>query len=331
MLVTRNSFNPVESFWSHPKQLNWTSKSIAMIKTTSVLLICVAVINSSLAHSRFTPLEIDNHPCKPENLRHTTRYVCDRHGNVICQSGWREPDSQSEESALNPCLEPICDYNGQGCVHGECRAPNYCACEVGWEGPNCDICVPLPGCDHGTCGNAFECNCEDGWEGAYCDELSCGNCTNGNCIRPNECICNNGWKGDNCDVCEPMAGCLHGACVDHPHTCICESGWEGHLCDKPSCHLDCNHGFCHAPGNGTQNFCICQSGWRGESCDQCRPYWMCPNQDQNACTNPNECLCYGVMVDPEGLCNNTILIQKLMHEANGSWHRDSEEISNISG
>ena len=61
---------------------------------------------------------------------------------------------------------PICDPQ---CQHGECRAPNFCACEIGWEGTHCDTCVPLPGCDHGTCENALECNCEDGWDGAYCD------------------------------------------------------------------------------------------------------------------------------------------------------------------
>jgi len=280
--------------------------------TKSFLVTFVLIGFTSAMH--FTSLNIDNHPCKPENLKHTNRYVCDNQGNVICQSGWKEPGYQNEETELNPCLAPICDYNGAGCVHGECRAPNYCACKVGWEGPNCNICVALPGCDHGTCGKAFECNCNEGWEGAYCDIPSCNNCTNGDCISPNECICRSGWSGSNCDICEKMAGCQHGTCSNHPHTCVCQSGWEGHLCDMPSCHLNCNHGFCHSPGGNETNFCICQSGWRGESCDKCRPYWRCPNQEDDACSNPNECLCYGNVTDTEGLCNNTILVEHIKQD-----------------
>ena len=30
----------------------------------------------------------------------------------------------------------------------------------------------------------------------------------------------------------------------------------------------------------------------GENCNQCRPYWNCPNQEDNACNEPNECICY---------------------------------------
>ena len=56
-----------------------------------------------------------------------------------------------------------------GCKHGICRSPNFCACEVGWEGTNCEICVRLPGCVNGNCSNELECNCYDGWAGSYCD------------------------------------------------------------------------------------------------------------------------------------------------------------------
>jgi hypothetical protein len=66
-------------------------------------------------------------------FQHTNRYVCDSHGTPICLPGWREPASGGPLQQLNPCLEPICDSGGGvGCVHGECRAPHYCACEVGW-------------------------------------------------------------------------------------------------------------------------------------------------------------------------------------------------------
>ena len=51
------------------------------------------------------------------------RYVCDTDGNIVCQPGWQEPLVRDATSLLNPCLEPICDHNGLGCVHGDCRAP----------------------------------------------------------------------------------------------------------------------------------------------------------------------------------------------------------------
>ena len=83
--------------------------------------------------------------------------------------GWKEPDDLEKRDKLNPCSKPVCNHNGKGCVNGECKAPDFCACEVGWEGPNCDICVPMPGCQNGNCTNGLECNCEDGWHGGYCN------------------------------------------------------------------------------------------------------------------------------------------------------------------
>ena len=102
----------------------------------------------------------------------TTRYFCDASGDIICQDGWREPlDSNNNginpSNPLNPCGEPICE---NGCVHGVCKSPNFCACQVGWEGISCDICISRPGCDHGYCNTEFECLCEDGWAGALCNK-----------------------------------------------------------------------------------------------------------------------------------------------------------------
>lgn len=98
-------------------------------------------------------------------LQATNRYICASNGTIICQNGWK-PCDDTEKEKLEPCSIPICDPE---CQHGECRAPNFCACEIGWEGTHCDTCVPLPGCDNGNCTNALECNCYDGWDGAYCD------------------------------------------------------------------------------------------------------------------------------------------------------------------
>ena len=67
---------------------------------------------------------------------------------------------------MNPCPEPICSH---GCVNGECKAPNYCVCELGWEGHNCSDCVQYPGCQHGHCNKPFECKCDPGWMGLKCE------------------------------------------------------------------------------------------------------------------------------------------------------------------
>ena len=53
--------------------------------------------------------------------------------------------------------------------NGICTAPDHCACEIGWEGALCNVCVRLPGCLNGDCTEALECNCHEGWTGGYCD------------------------------------------------------------------------------------------------------------------------------------------------------------------
>ena len=223
---------------------------------------------------------------------------------------------------MEPCSVPICD--DPGCNNGECRAPNFCACEIGWEGTHCDVCVPLPGCDNGHCEKALECICEDGWDGAYCDirknyfqinlvfqyfkdfSLSiadCNDCQHGRCLAPNECVCYDGWKGDNCTECLAIPGCDHGTCGDHPNTCECFEKWGGHLCDEPICDPACakDQGQCMEK-DGT-HFCRCKLGWQGEACDKCVPYWECPYKGDGACEKPNECFCPTGTDDPEGLCD----------------------------
>ena len=102
------------------------------------------------------------------HFQSTISYICDYKGNVICQSGWRQP-LDPHQAKINPCSIPICNHDNMTCSHGVCRAPNFCACEVGWEGINCDVCIPLPGCVHGNCSMEFECNCYEGWTGSKCD------------------------------------------------------------------------------------------------------------------------------------------------------------------
>jgi len=262
-------------------------------------------------HGRFTPLDTDNHPCKAENLKMTNRYICNSEGQVFCQTGWEEPTDPNLVDALNPCPIPVCDVNGQPCEHGDCKAPNYCACEIGWEGAICDVCIPLPGCQHGNCTHALECNCMEGWTGGFCEIPFCSDCDNGVCEGPEECVCFSGWEGAACDRCQPLPGCANGDCVDHPNTCECNAGWTGHLCDVPECNggLGCEHGTCVQHPSGGENFCVCESGWQGDSCDRCVPYWECPQPNVPngipACVNPNDCICTTAgLLDPKGLCGH---------------------------
>ena len=263
---------------------------------------------------RFTPLDTDNHPCKAENLKMTNRYICSSKGDVFCQTGWEEPSDPSEIDPLNPCPMPICDVHGETCHYGVCEAPDYCACEIGWEGAICDVCIPLPGCQNGNCTEAMECNCRDGWTGGFCEIPLCRNCQNGECAGPEECVCFSGWEGDACDTCLALPGCKNGQCGDHPNTCKCDDGWEGHLCDEPICNdgFGCgDHGTCFKhPNDNSENFCVCKTGWQGDSCDRCVPYWECPQPDNGipACINPNDCICTtSGLTDPKGLCGHSEL------------------------
>jgi len=276
----------------------------------SVLTVFLLCLDFSTA--KFTPLEIDNHPCTPENLKRTTKYICDNDGNVICQSGWKHSEP---EDHLNPCSDPIC-HGDDGCENGICRAPDYCACEVGWEGARCETCIPLPGCERGTCNEALECNCEYQWAGAYCEIPDCDHCSKngaqtGRCLEPNECICFDGWTGENCTECLTMPGCQHGSCDAHPNTCKCESGFEGHLCDQPVCEPECVNGECIEGPDNLDNFCLCELGWSGNACDDAVCYWECTDLG-GTCNKPNQCVC----TEDDPICENPLINPNITNASN---------------
>merc|ERR1719431_1457061 len=272
----------------------------------SFLIFIVLFVNQCFGKAGFTPLEIDNHPCTPERLKSTTSYICDHKGTVICQAGWKQPENL-KEATRNPCSEPICNHDNLGCLHGVCRSPNFCACEVGWEGLNCEICVPLPGCAHGNCTLELECNCFQGWSGSKCDIPECVGCHHGECLKPNECNCYQGWTGKNCSSCIAMPGCKNGHCGNTPNTCVCDEGWEGVLCDQPVCDPPCVHGECVESKMmaDEDNFCVCENGWKSDACNQCVPYWNCPNQGNDARVKPNECIC------PDGVDDQTCKLNSM--------------------
>jgi len=266
-------------------------------------LFVLALSDQALAKTRLTPLRIDNYPCKPENLKGQIRYICDNQGAVKCNHGWSK---DNDTNPLHPCMTPVCEA---GCVHGKCKSPDTCACDVGWEGNDCNTCVTLPGCVHGSCnGTALACKCTDDtmWAGGLCDTPVCpSGCVNGQCIAPGQCKCNPGWTGANCTTCLPLKGCstIGGSCVDPnnpsrqvPNGCLCKTGYTGALCSQPMCTPACasGHGKCIFANSTSMTgpICKCNLGWAGDYCDDCLVYPNCPrNATLGGCIEPYECRC----------------------------------------
>ena len=202
------------------------------------------------------------------------RYTCNN-GKIQCLDGW----------IGDLCQVPVC---GNECdpQHGYCVKPGECKCNLGYQGPSCRECIPLPGCLHGHCTKSFTCHCEEGWSGMFCNNPECsdGCGDNGVCTGPDQCQCQLGYQGDDCGQCAPPEGCLHGNC-SKPLECQCEAGWTGDLCDTPVCDSKCHpdHGTCNIPGE-----CRCKLGYQGDQCDSCVAYPGCVNGD---CNKPYECNC----------------------------------------
>lgn len=243
---------------------------------------------SGEVQSRLTPLLIDIIACRPEYLENQDRYVCNSKGVVSCNHGWKESEPADP---VHPCRVPICNPE---CQNGQCKAPNLCACEIGWKGADCSNCIDLPGCEYGHCEGPLTCLCDEGWTGAMCSIPECHDCVNGVCNTPNVCECLPGWEGDKCDVCKKLPGCVHGSC-QNPNQCICEEHWTGFLCNEPLCSPPCtDNGECLMlfPGEAKPNHCNCNVGFKGVSCETCVQNGLCPG-DATTCRNnvPNTCDC----------------------------------------
>uniref|UniRef100_A0A3B4GQ46 Delta like non-canonical Notch ligand 1 n=1 Tax=Pundamilia nyererei TaxID=303518 RepID=A0A3B4GQ46_9CICH len=158
--------------------------------------------------------------------------------------------------------------------NGFCEKPGKCRCKPGWQGDNCDHCVPFPGCLHGTCEKAWQCICEEGWVGSLCDQdirlCSSRPCAiNATCIETGEgrylCVCPPGFSGENyfCEIgidsCQPNP-CLNGGnCTNHglTFTCVCPHGFTGFTCNDTTSLSPCagrpcaNEGTCVGQPDGT--------------------------------------------------------------------------------
>merc|ERR1711872_618052 len=157
-------------------QLATTVQATEIENMLRIVGLTVLVLSTQVLAKHFlTPLEIDNAPCKAENIKNQVRYTCDLKGNITCQNGWT---SVNDTDPLYPCATPVCS---DGCVHGVCEGPDICACDIGWEGVNCSTCINLPGCVHGSCnGKGLACDCDNPleWQGGLCDIPICDNCVN---------------------------------------------------------------------------------------------------------------------------------------------------------
>ncbi|KAM8913512.1 protein delta homolog 1 isoform 1-T4 [Spinachia spinachia] len=178
-----------------------------------------------------------------------------------------------------------------GCntINGFCEKPGKCRCKPGWQGLNCDQCVPFPGCLHGVCEKAWQCVCEEGWAGSLCDQdtrlCSSRPCAgNATCIETGEggylCICPQGNGDENCiltrELCLTKSSpCQNGGTCTVTggsagySSCICPPGSSGEFCEISidSCQPNpcLNSGSCTS--HGLAFTCLCPLGFTGFTCN----------------------------------------------------------------
>lgn len=173
-------------------------------------------------------------------------------------------------------------------------------CNYGWQGPQCDQCLPYPGCVHGTCTEPWKCDCEKNWGGLLCNkgqrsnvvlifrkgcELGLGNksrcfctdlnycgtyrpCKNGGTCMNTEpdvyhCACPDGYSGKNCEIGEWSStfGEIK-SCDRTRRECLHSCIFPAeHACVSNPC---ANEGTCHEVPSGFE--CHCPPGWTGPTC-----------------------------------------------------------------
>uniref|UniRef100_A0A3B4V026 Delta like non-canonical Notch ligand 1 n=1 Tax=Seriola dumerili TaxID=41447 RepID=A0A3B4V026_SERDU len=185
--------------------------------------------------------------------------------------------------SLSFCLKGWECSAGCNTENGFCEKPGKCRCKPGWQGDNCDQCLPFPGCLHGTCEKAWQCICEEGWVGSLCDQdtrlCSSRPCAgNATCIETGEggylCICPRGYAGENCHLKRGPNPCLNGGnCSNHglAFTCACPHGFTGFTCNDTTSLSPCagrpcaNGSTCVGQPDGTFR-CVCQKWFTGPTC-----------------------------------------------------------------
>ncbi|XP_077477924.1 protein delta homolog 1 [Stigmatopora argus] len=183
---------------------------------------------------------------------------------------------------------------GWGCScnteNGFCEKTGKCRCKPGWQGDNCERCIPFPGCLHGSCEKAWQCVCQEGWVGSLCDQdirlCSSRPCSgNATCIETGEggylCVCPQGFTGPTCQhrrnvcfidgsPCQNGGTCTETGDALESHTsCFCPPGFSGSFCEI---HTDaCESNPCLNGGNCTNHgetfTCSCPAGFSGLTCN----------------------------------------------------------------
>lgn len=150
-----------------------------VLATVALIILCMAHLADA---ARYVP-KWKKQACEvPASQNEQSHYTCDDNGDVKCLPGefdWgkaRIVGGIVRESLFwikgwqgDLCDVPMCR---KGCdpMHGYCKKPGECRCNLGFYGEKCDRCIPLPGCQHGYCNVSFECICNKGWDGLFCTD-----------------------------------------------------------------------------------------------------------------------------------------------------------------
>ena len=243
--------------------------------------------------------------CKDEHLG----FKCE------CYPGWGGERCQTNIDDCN--ADAIAECNPGRCVDG--NGTHTCDCSgTGYIGYECDKECTSTSCENGVCGDI--CECELGYEGPYCNidtnECASDPCKNGAtcthgigtfecaCVAPfegttcNECPPGYGWDGLTCSECpagttndlSTLSPCVNHTCgvgygvdltnwsPDHREEglCIkCQEGYEspeGHgVCENvDECvtlpHPCSGHGDCEDTDGSYK--CYCEDGWSEDRCDK---------------------------------------------------------------
>lgn len=124
----------------------------------------------------------------------------------------------------------------------------FSRCLYGWQGQYCDKCIPHPGCVHGTCKEPWQCLCDINWGGHLCDKGSFPSLISAHC-RSSRCCAQT-----NCDPPPPLffflllsdlnycgthQPCLNrGTCINtgpDKYQCTCAEGYSGANCERGEC------------------------------------------------------------------------------------------------
>jgi len=175
--------------------------------------------------------------------------------------------------------------------------PFTCHCKPSWDGALCDIPKCVNNChNNGICaatgGEENSCRCNVGWQGDECEEClplegcvmenteSGSGCYQGETPVPSSCQCKEEWSGTHCD--QPK----------------CLSSQDGS--ELKCVQGDCVKVGKDSNGDQLSHFCQCKVGWKGENCDECEPAYECPTAKNEtgagirACHLPGQCRCAGI-------------------------------------